>query len=146
MNVRRTSAGVFSHSQTGRIAIAAAILLAVTAPLRVFASAKADASPIVNQTSFRLFWKQFSSAMRRGDAVAAQVMTQLPFILDGQWVTEKDYSRLWNDLLDRPTRRCLAKAPTIAYDVQLVAYCSGNMFIFTQTLDGWRFTEIGVDD
>ena len=126
--------------------IAVATILAVTASMGGFANAKEAAPTIENQTSFRLFWKQFSSAMRRGDAVAAQAMTQLPFMLDGQLVTEKDYSRLWKDLLDRPTRRCLAKAPTVAYDVQLVAYCSGNMFIFTQTLDGWRFTEIGVDD
>ena len=126
--------------------IALATLFAVIVPIGVFAKAKPAASTIENQTSFRLFWKQFSTAMRRGDAVAAQAMTQLPFMLDGQWVTAKGYSRLWNDLLDRPTRNCLARARTIADADQMVAYCSGNMFIFTQTADGWRFTEIGVDD
>ena len=128
------------------LALAFATLLAFTAPIGVFAKAKPAAPTIENQTSFRLFWKQFSTAIRRGNAAGAQAMTQLPFMLDGKWVTAKDYSRLWNDLLDRPTRKCLANARPVPYADQNVAFCSGNMFIFVQTDTGWRFTEIGVDD
>lgn len=146
MKAPSISLSVCTRSSRSRILISLAMLLAVTASIGVIASAKAAPSTTASPKGFKPFWKKFSAAMRSGDTVAAQAMTQLPFMLDGQWVTAKDYSRLWNDLLDRPTRNCLTKARTVAYADQMVAYCSGNMFIFAQTANGWHFIEIGVDD
>lgn len=114
--------------------------------LAVEARPAAAAAPAPASGDFAGFWARFSSAAARGDGAAIKAMTKFPFMLGGSNVTADRFDTLWAGLFTPFNRACLAKAKPIREGELMEVFCGEQIFLFAKAANGWRFSEIGVND
>lgn len=95
---------------------------------------------------FTRFWTGFRAAVANGDAQAIAARTALPFLFGGRQLAGRDFVAAVPELFDAGVRACFRDQTPIADGEQRMLFCRGTIFLFAPTPDGWRFTEIGIDD
>jgi hypothetical protein len=109
------------------------------------------ASPAV-QTEFNTFFRQFREALKANDAAATAALTRFPLYYDGDLRDAAHFQRsVFRRLFNARNRNCLQTARA-SYDRDgngadtYSAFCGEQMFVFTKGAEGFRFSDIGVND
>lgn len=95
---------------------------------------------------FEPFFEGFRTAVERGDAAMIAAGTQIPFLFEGKALDAPAFRAAVPRLFDPPVRSCFARARVVPDGALRLIFCQGTIFVFAETAEGWRFTEIGVDD
>lgn len=106
-------------------------------------SAQSNAKP----ETFGAFWTKFKAAMARNDKEAVADVTKLPFLYDSQERDRAGFIKIFNQLLTRRTRQCIAKAKPVKEGENYDVFCGELIFYFGKDSDGkYKFLEFGVND
>ncbi|WP_374387184.1 hypothetical protein [Sandaracinobacter sp.] len=112
---------------------------------RAFLSLLLLAAPAAAR-DFEAFFAPFQRAVVAGDAAAIAAATRTPFLFQGRSLDTGGVRAAVPQLFDPAVRSCFAKARVVPDEEVRLVFCQGTIFVFAETADGWRFTEIGVDD
>lgn len=128
-----------------------AALSAVLALASVPAFAQNDRASAAVQRDYDAFIVTFRAALKANDAAKVTELTQFPFyageMRDAGYFRTSLYAKIFTPRI----RTCLARAKAVyarAPDGSetFTAFCGEDLFLFTRTKEGFRFTETGVND
>jgi hypothetical protein len=128
--------------------------------LTAFATITAATSPAQAQTAkvpadlqkdYDQFITKFRAALKANDAGAVTEMTKFPFysgeMRDAAYFRKNIYSAIFPAKI----RKCLARGKGVYSHApngedSFTLFCGEDLFLFTQTPEGFRFAEAGVND
>lgn len=109
------------------------------------AAAPAPADVTGLPVDFGAFWRDFATAVARGDAATVKGLVAYPFLFGGHEVGADEFDSLWMSLFAAPLRPCLAAAKPLREDDRFTVFCSSYGYYFGRTPAGWKLVEFGAD-
>ncbi len=135
-----------------RLLILGALLAGALAGTPMPAALAQDSrAPAALQKEYDGFIAEFRAAMKANDASAVTKLTKFPFywneMRDAAYFEKSIYAKVFTS----KTRRCLANAKGVyARDPTgsdtFTHFCGEQLFLFAKTPQGFRFSEVGVND
>ncbi len=99
--------------------------------------------------TFASFWKTFKAALGRNDKQAVADLTKFPFMFESRDRDRAGFIKIYDQLLPRKIRRCIATAkPAKEYGEEETyhVFCGVYMFYFGKDTDGkYKFLGFAVD-
>lgn len=130
-----------------KLALAATLLHLAPA----FAQAPKKAPPEL-QKEFDVFIAKFRAALKANDSAAVAGMTKLPFEHDSSVRDAAQFrAKTYKEDFTAKNRACLQRSKPV-YDRApnntdyYSIFCGELIFLFAKTPDGFRFTDIGMND
>ncbi len=130
------------------VLLAGAFAVAVAAPA---VQAQPDRAPAEVQKSYDRFITGFRTALKADDSAAVTELTLFPFywgeMRDAAYFRKNIYAKVFT----RKARDCIARGRGLyARDGlgkdNFTIVCGEDLFVFTGTPAGFRFSEVGVND
>jgi hypothetical protein len=136
-----------TKSRSIRILAAALVAAFVATP----ATAKPERAPADVQKRYDQFITGFRAALKANDAAAVASMTAFPFYWNGMRDGAYFQKVVYPKAFPRKVRDCIARGRSFydRYDTgkdAFTIFCGEQLFVFTGDADGFRFTDIGVND
>jgi hypothetical protein len=104
------------------------------------------------QTEFDHFIVNFRKALKANDSAAVAVMTKLPFMGDKTYSDAAQFrAKAYPEFLPAKDRACIQRTKAV-YDRDqenndnYFIFCGERIFTFTRMPEGFRFTDVGVND
>ncbi|MEW6679083.1 MAG: hypothetical protein AB1421_14295 [Pseudomonadota bacterium] len=94
---------------------------------------------------FSAYLADFRQALARNDSARIASLTRLPFLFEGHQQDRQGFIRIYPQLFDAPTRRCLARTRPMEEDGARVIFCQPYAFYFRLEQGAWRLVEFAAD-
>jgi hypothetical protein len=113
--------------------------------------AQTDRAPADVQKSYDRFITAFRAALKADDSAAVAELTLFPFYWDEMRDAAYFRKTIYAKVFTRKARACIARGRGLyARDGlgkdNFTIICGEDLFLFTGTPDGFRFSEVGVND
>jgi len=120
------------------------------APLHI-ARAQDAKAPAALQKEYDGFIADFRLTVKANNAAAVSRLTKFPFYWNGTRDAASFEKNIYGRIFTPKIRRCLANAKGVyARDPSgadtFTHFCSKELFLFTRTPQGFRFSEVGTND
>ena len=122
-------------------------LLFFTALILLLAVGPAGSAELKREEgSFADFWIRFKGAVVKGDKEAIAVMTKLPF--GDKQLTKANFVKQCGEIFSAKVRQCFRNAKPVKADKRdsYSVFCGESVFVFEKGKDGYKFTDVGVND
>jgi hypothetical protein len=107
----------------------------------------ATGQTLTSPETFTAFWKTFKAAVARNDKEAVADLTKLPFLYESKERDRAGFVKIYNQLLTRKIRSCIATAKPTKEGENYDVFCGELIFYFGKDADGkYKFLEFGVND
>jgi hypothetical protein len=115
------------------------------------AFAKTAQAPTDVQTEYDQFIAAFRVALKDNNCAAVTEMTRLPFMGDKAADAQQFRKKTCGELFPAKIRNCIARRAGVYDrspdgDHSFSVFCGEQIYVFTKTPAGFRFTDVSVND
>jgi hypothetical protein len=113
--------------------------------------AQTKKAPADIQKSYDLFISEFRKAMKANSSEAVAALTKLPFQGDPKMDAAQFRKTMYGEVFTAKVRSCIQRGKGV-YDLDgeknhnFFIFCGNQIFTFARTPEGFRFTDVGVND